>query len=256
MLEDHHDVQTNKKGKYVPPGQRAVFRGVDVHARIGPPRVPSAPVRTCIGCQQRSYPGDLVRMVLGPDASVAFDLAGGAIGRGAWVHPSEACLRKAAKATARSLRADGSVDVDALMLSLAAAAVRRTVGLLGAAHRARHMAMGGDACREAFAEGRARLVILATDAKAAKDKAWLDAAATAGLLARWSTKAELGAIVGREELAVMVVTDDGLAQNLLRVMAMTMPVASRLAKANCDATAAAVSARTTGSQGRQDSEDG
>jgi uncharacterized protein len=254
MPEDQHHVPTREKGKYGPRQQAATAR-VEARARVERP-VRSAPIRTCIGCRQQGCSGDLVRMVLGPDGSVAFDLAGGAVGRGAWVHPLEACLRKAAKVTARSLRADGSVDVESLMLSLTAAAIRRAVGLLGAAHRARHMAIGGDACRESFAEGKARLVILATDAKAASDKAWLDAAATKGLLTRWSTKAELGAIVGREELAVMVVTDDGIAQSFLRVVAMTMPVASRLAKAHCDATAAAVSARMTGSQGRQDSEDG
>jgi uncharacterized protein len=255
MQEDYHHVQTQKKRKYGP-RQPAAFGRVEARAQARRPLVLAVPVRTCIGCRQQASPGDLVRMVLGPDGDVAFDLAGGAVGRGAWVHPIEVCLRKAAKATARSLRADGSADVEALMLSLAAAAIRRAGGLLGAAYRARHAAIGGDACEQAFADGRARLVILATDAKAAADKAWLEAAAATGLLARWSTKAELGAAVGREELAIMVVTDDGLAKNLLRVMAMTMPVTSRLAKANCDATAATVSVRTTGSQGRQDSEDG
>jgi len=97
---------------------------------------------------------------------------------------------------------------------------------------------------------------LALDAKAAKREAWIEEAAEKGMLVAWSTKADLGAVVGRDELAVMVVTDVGLAQNLVRVMAMTLPVMSRLAKANHDATAAVVSTRTTGSQGRQDSEDG
>jgi predicted RNA-binding protein YlxR (DUF448 family)/ribosomal protein L30E len=195
-------------------------------------------------------------MVMGPDGQVAFDLAGGAIGRGAWVHPTEACLRKASKSTARSLHADGSEDVESLMLALAKAAQRRAIGLVSAAHRAQHAAIGGDACKEAFLSGKARLTILAVDARAASREAWISTAAEQGTLVAWATKAELGAIVGREELAIMVVTDVGLAQSLLRVMMLMTPVTSRLAKANHEATTAAISARTTGSHGQQDSEDG
>lgn len=222
------------------------------------PVPPPGPVRTCVGCRRQGTPKDLVRMVLGSEGEVAFDLAGGAVGRGAWVHPIHACLSKAKKATSRSLklesasseRGTNAESADALVVKLARAAARRGVGLIGAAHRARHLALGSDASKAAFDEGRARLVILATDARAAKRESWLEAAATRGLLAAWSSKAELGAIVGRDELAVLVVTDEGLAQSLRRVMAMTIPLASQLANAARD------SARTTGSQGRQDSEDG
>lgn len=230
--------------------QRTLPRVAKPVALAGAPQRPASPVRTCIGCRQSGSPSELVRMVLGPDSSVAFDLAGGAAGRGAWVHPTEGCLRKAAKATARSLHADGSENVEGLVSSLAQAAGRRAVGLLGAAHRAKHVAVGGDACKEAFAQGRARLVVLAADARAAGQAAWLEEAATKGILVAWATKAELGAIVGRDELAVLVITDEGLAQSLLRVMVLMNPLRSRLAKA------VAFSTRTTGSQGREDSEDG
>lgn len=242
-------MQMQMKGKYGTK-QRVSPRTANPRRVFGARVLPNAPVRTCIGCRQQGSPLELVRMVLGPDGSVAFDLAAGAAGRGAWVHPSEPCLRKATKATARSLHADGSENVEALALSLAQAATRRAVGLVGAAHRARYVALGSDASKEAFAAGKARLVVLATDAKAAKQEAWIEAALAKGILVAWATKDELGSIVGRDELAVLVVTDEGLARNLLRVIAMTIPVSSRLAKA------AAVSALATGSQGRQDSEDG
>jgi uncharacterized protein len=245
---DLYEVQMQMKGRHGT-RQRTLPRVAKPDAIAGKARLPASPVRTCVGCRQPGSPSELVRMVLGPDGSVAFDLAGGAAGRGAWVHPVESCLRKAAKSTARSLHADGSENVEALMLSLGQAANRRAVGLVGAAHRARHVALGTDASKQAFFEGRARLVILAVDARAAKQQAYVEAAAAKGLLVAWATKSELGAMVGRDELAVLAVTDEGLAQNLLRVIAMTNPICSRVAKA-------AVSARTTGSQGRQDSEDG
>jgi predicted RNA-binding protein YlxR (DUF448 family)/ribosomal protein L7Ae-like RNA K-turn-binding protein len=264
-------VQMQMKGKDEPQ-QRRPPRATPTRVATGKRSLRLPPVRTCIGCRQQGSPLDLVRMVLMPDGGVAFDLAGGAMGRGAWVHPTELCLPKAAKVTLRHLHVDAkgapladdhsvpglgnSISVEALMLTLAGAAMRRSVGLIGAACRARHVALGGDAANDAFSEGKARLVILATDARAVKQQSWIEAATAKGIVVGWATKAELGAMVGRDELAVIVVTDEGLAQNLLRVMAMTRPVTSRLAKANRDATAAAVSARTIGSQGRQDSEDG
>lgn len=200
-------------------------------------------------------------MVLSPDGMIGFDLAGGAAGRGAWVHPTEACLQKASKAALRSLHGDvehsgGSEHLTALVQSLAAAAARRAQGLLLAARRTRQVAIGGEASQRAFLARTARAVILASDAMAAGKQAWISEAATQGLLVVWTSKAELGAMVGRDELAVMVVTDDGLARNLLRAIEMMRPVTSRLAKANHDAAAVLVAARTTGSQGRQDSEDG
>ncbi|HEY5959957.1 MAG TPA: DUF448 domain-containing protein [Polyangiaceae bacterium] len=242
----------------------------------------SGPVRTCIGCRKEGTPEDLVRMVLAPDGGVAFDLAGGAVGRGAWVHPTEACLQKASKATGRHLGAhaaptetrnheasvagltaanpDNPADittnngtllrsVQPLLFILAAAAKRRAAGLISAAYRARYVALGSDASRQAFHEGRARLVVLASDALAAGKESWIETATAKGLLAVWSTKAELGALMGRDELAVLTVLDSGLAQSLTRVFAMTIPAASHLAKGT-------VSTWTTGLPGPQDSEDG
>ena len=229
--------------------RKALPRTAKPRSAMGNRTLPKAPVRTCIGCRQQDTPLELVRMVLAPDGTVAFDLAGGAQGRGAWVHPVEPCLRKAAKSTGRSLHADGSENLEALLFSLAQAAKRRAIGLIGAAHRARYVALGSDASKEAYANGRARLVLLATDGRAAKDEFWVGAALAQGTVVGWATKAELGAIVGRDELAILVVTDEGLARSLIRVIAMTTPATSRLAKS-------AVPSRTTGSQGREDSEDG
>ena len=63
------------------------------------------PVRTCIGCGERSAKADLVRVVaagdeLVPDVSVRLP------GRGAYLHRSLACLERAQrrKAFARALR--------------------------------------------------------------------------------------------------------------------------------------------------------
>ncbi|HMA96086.1 MAG TPA: DUF448 domain-containing protein [Polyangiaceae bacterium] len=243
------------------PPVRESAKGAPSRRRAGPSAVHHRPTRTCVGCRKPGDPTELVRMVLSQDGVVGFDLAGGATGRGAWVHPTEPCLQKASKAVLRSLHGEvehsaGSEHLTALIQSLAAAAARRAQGLILAARRTRQIMIGGEASQRAFLSGKARAVILAGDAMAAARQAWISEAATQGLLAVWTSKAELGAMVGRDELAVMVVTDDGLAKNLLRVIEMMRPVTSRLAKANHDAAAVLIAARTTGSQGRQDSEDG
>jgi ribosomal protein L7Ae-like RNA K-turn-binding protein len=202
-------------------------------------------------------------MVESPEGQIVFDLAGGSFGRGAWTHPTEECLRRTAKAMRNSRHkaspqpSSPEIDDLALLLSaLADAANRRAKGLVSAAYRAGHLALGSDASAAEFAVGRARLVLLSTDARAASKENWLEAAVARGTVVVWASKAELGALVGREELAVFVVTDEGLARSLRQVLALTTPVTSRLAGATLAVARSAVTTMATGSHGLEDSEDG
>jgi predicted RNA-binding protein YlxR (DUF448 family) len=63
------------------------------------------PVRTCVGCRQRSNRADLLRIVIDSNELV-FDEKASKPGRGAWIHPSSDCLQKANErgAFARALR--------------------------------------------------------------------------------------------------------------------------------------------------------
>jgi uncharacterized protein len=65
------------------------------------------PVRTCIGCGQRAGQRALVRLRAEGDCVVVDRAMTG--GRGAWLHPAEACLSRAVRrrAFARALRAEG-----------------------------------------------------------------------------------------------------------------------------------------------------
>jgi predicted RNA-binding protein YlxR (DUF448 family)/ribosomal protein L30E len=223
----------------------------------------NAPVRTCIGCRSAAPRADLVRMVMGPDGTVVFDLSGGAFGRGAWSHPSEVCLRRAAKVMRQGgskLAADPAfpegTEFERIILALDEAATRRARGLALSAYRAGHLALGGDAAAETYAMGRARLVVVATDARAVKKENWLETAITGGLVVGWATKAELGALFGRDELAVFVVSDEGLARSLRKVLALRTPVTSRLAGASLAVSRPNETTAATGSHGLEDSEDG
>jgi uncharacterized protein len=55
------------------------------------------PVRTCVACRQEAGKGELVRVVRGPDGTVALDRTGRMPGRGAYLHADPACLELARK---------------------------------------------------------------------------------------------------------------------------------------------------------------
>ncbi|MEB2313403.1 MAG: DUF448 domain-containing protein [Polyangiaceae bacterium] len=179
------------------------------------------PERTCAGCRARGGAGALVRVVLDAEGGVVVDLAGGAFGRGAWLHPTPACLRKAAAGgLSRSLRATVRTSPGELAGRLGVAASRRAAGLLTAARRSGSLAAGAAAVRDALAAGRGRLVVVATDARAAASTSGVEAAVSRGEAFGWGTKASLGALTGREEVGVLAVLDARIATALASALAI------------------------------------
>lgn len=73
------------------------------------------PVRTCLGCRQRVPRSSLARYVE-RDGRVVADAAVRMPGRGAWVHPTEACIAAALtrKAFGRALRAGKALNTSDL----------------------------------------------------------------------------------------------------------------------------------------------
>jgi predicted RNA-binding protein YlxR (DUF448 family) len=76
--------------------------------------VSAQPERTCIGCGLKARQTALVRLVR-VEGQVAVDRMRRG-GRGAWLHPEEACLEKAVrrKAFGRAFRGPAAVDPGAL----------------------------------------------------------------------------------------------------------------------------------------------
>jgi uncharacterized protein len=72
----------------------------------------AVPVRTCIGCGERAAKPDLIRLVAAGDEIVP-DVASRLPGRGAYLHPSLACLERAQrrKAFPRALRLPAALPV-------------------------------------------------------------------------------------------------------------------------------------------------
>ncbi len=58
------------------------------------------PMRQCTGCREMKPKRDMIRVVRSPEGEIALDFRGKASGRGAYVCPDPACLKKAIKTKA------------------------------------------------------------------------------------------------------------------------------------------------------------
>ena len=58
------------------------------------------PMRQCLGCREMKPKKELIRVVRSPEGEIHLDFRGKANGRGAYVCPNTACLKKAMKSKA------------------------------------------------------------------------------------------------------------------------------------------------------------
>jgi len=74
------------------------------------------PQRTCIGCRKKAARSELLRLVAEGSGSTAVlvDERRRMAGRGAWLHPSEACLALAVKRRAFGRALNGATGSDAV----------------------------------------------------------------------------------------------------------------------------------------------
>ena len=64
------------------------------------PKVKKIPQRQCVGCREMKEKKSLLRVVRSPEGDVSLDFTGKKPGRGAYVCPDAACLKKARKSRA------------------------------------------------------------------------------------------------------------------------------------------------------------
>lgn len=177
------------------------------------------PVRTCAGCGKRveargTTADALVRVVLDPSSGeLAIDFAGSGFGRGAHVHAAPECLEKALKGGfSRAFKEKVTGELRPLGEQIALGADRRIEGLLTGARRAKHLVIGADVVREALRDGSAALVVVTRDAAAAAQLPEVQRAVGEGKALAWSEKARLGALFGKDEVAVCAVLHAGVAE--------------------------------------------
>ena len=58
------------------------------------------PMRMCVGCREMKPKKELIRVVKSPEGTLSLDFRGKAPGRGAYLCPDPACLKRAMKSKA------------------------------------------------------------------------------------------------------------------------------------------------------------
>lgn len=177
------------------------------------------PERRCIATGAVRPKAELIRFVVGPDGQVVPDLAERLPGRGLWVSAEREALRRAqakglfAKAARQTVRApDDLVDrVEALLH-------KSCIDLIGMARRAGQAVAGYEKVHAWLAEGRAAVLLAASDG-AADGRAKLAALAAAvrpvpALVEIFSADA-LGMAFARDRMVHAAVTRGGLAERLV-----------------------------------------
>jgi predicted RNA-binding protein YlxR (DUF448 family) len=127
--------------------------------------------RSCVGCREKDAREALLRFVADGDPPVfAPDIRRRAPGRGVSVHPRYRCVEAAVRTGAlrRALDIDTKTSARELSLSAASQYDRRAEGLLLAARRAKHLALGTEAVRDAIAARSVHLLLVASDAEGSR----------------------------------------------------------------------------------------
>ena len=222
-----HPSSPNLLATQDPPSARSL-PGSEPRVRV---RAPGE--RTCVGCGKKAQSEDLVRVVLGPwqegHAEVAVDFAGGAIGRGAHLHPLRACLeRAAAGGFSKSFKTRIRADVDEVARDVVRGSERAIRGLLSAAVARRNVGIGADAAKEAMRAG-APLLVVAKDAGSVVKE--FDADIAEGRARVFGDKALLGKLCGKSEVAVLAVSDDKIAGAIVRAGTMAESISGSRSEA-------------------------
>ena len=191
--------------------------------------------RSCAGCRQTESREALLRFVAAGDPpAFAPDIRRRAPGRGVSVHPRYRCVAAAVRSGAlrRGLGVEANPNARELADSAAQQYQRRAEGLLLAARRAKHLALGSEAVREAIAadasalrssaarrsQRKVQLLLIAQDAEGSREELTEAVTRLGQSCLVWSTKQELGRLCGRALLSIVAILDAGIASELRHVV--------------------------------------
>jgi predicted RNA-binding protein YlxR (DUF448 family) len=178
------------------------------------------PQRTCLGCRQEQDRSRLVRYVRAPDGTVLVDYRQKLPGRGAYTCLNSECISQAVS------RRQFDRAFRSACLPVAAADLRqrlieelheRLAALLGMARKSSQIISGGSQVLAALDRPeRLQAVILADDVSAGvAEKVVSKAEGRALPCLRFSTKADLGQLLGRGERSVTALIRGRLAETFL-----------------------------------------
>jgi predicted RNA-binding protein YlxR (DUF448 family) len=185
--------------------------------------------RTCIGCRSAGSREDLVRFVASKDGRVVFDLAGGAWGRGAWIHPRTGCLVKSVRSLGRALRQPSTQTATELHQALATAAWRRIKNLVVSAKRAGQLRVGTEEAERAWEDRSLALLLWVDDVRAGANLPWIAQLLAEGRVLVAPSLATMSEWVGVQEVTLAAITDSRIATAVVRNLAIAQIPAPALA---------------------------
>jgi len=178
--------------------------------------------RTCAGCRLKDDRDAMLRLVLlGDPPRLVPDVRRRAPGRGVSVHPRRECVEKVlrGKSVQRVFqRAVVPPSVDDLVEWAIGQYQRRIEGLIIAAQRSRHIAIGREAVRDAINRRSVALLIQAADDN---QGAWMHSDAVTRFnigSVVYGTKESNGRLFGREAVGVLAILDRGIAESIVHAI--------------------------------------
>ena len=193
---------------------------MEAELTAGPPTAPAedergGPLRRCIVTRLILPKERLLRFVVDSDGVVVPDLEGRLPGRGIWLQARRDIVETACAKGSFARAARASVKVpDGLGARIEALLRRRCLDLIGLARRAGQVAAGFEQARAWLHDGRAAVLIAASDA-AAGGRGRLAGLARELPLVELFTAAELGAALGRERAVHVALARGSLARRLV-----------------------------------------
>lgn len=171
--------------------------------------------RTCVVCRGEADRDDLVRIVLAPDGRPLIDYRGRLPGRGAWLHPTRACLagldnRALSRTFKAKLSSEGLVD------QLREAVERAVLDGLSHAAAAGLLLAGFDVVLRSLQASNAAFVVLASDTAERTSKGVREVLGDTPCAVVPFDRELLGHRIGRAPVAVLGVLTGDASRHLRR----------------------------------------
>ncbi|MEO1194202.1 MAG: DUF448 domain-containing protein [Pseudomonadota bacterium] len=183
----------------------------------------SGNLRRCLATGERRPRGDLLRFVVAPDGTLTPDFAGRLPGRGLWIIPEAAIVRRAVAKNlfAKAARRKVTVAPD-LPKRLAALAQERLLDSIGLARRSGVLVSGKDAVRVALGHRQVKLLIEAADGAESGQRRFRAAAGDGVPCIAHLAAADLGRALGRDIAVHAAVTEQRWADRLSQRAALAL----------------------------------
>jgi len=186
----------------------------EVATGVSPEVAPDAPVRRCLVTGDERPKGELVRFVIGPDATVVPDIEGRLPGRGLWTLARrdivDTAVAKRLFAKAARGAAASSTDLAARVEGLL---TRRCIATLGLARRGGQAVSGAEKVHALLARGECGILLVAVGASADGRRQF--AVPSTLVAADVLTEDELGGAFGRESATYAALRAGSLASRLM-----------------------------------------